>query len=369
MRVLITGADGFIGKNLQIHLNEREIETVSFTRDTPIGELSELVKSVDFVFHLAGVNRPKDVSEFTQGNKNLTEQLCAAIESSGKIIPVLFSSSIHINSDSEYGETKKAAETALISLEKKNGSPVYIYRLPNVFGKWSRPNYNSVVATFCYNIANDLQININDETKILKLVYIDDVMIDFINQFLKRPKGLHTPVVEPIYSISVGALAQTIHSFKASRRSLFIDSVGEGLTRALYSSYLSFLKPENFSYGLMVNDDPRGRFVEMLKTKNSGQISFFTAYPGVTRGKHYHHTKNEKFLVVKGSARFRFRNILTDELYEKFTNDVNLEVVETVPGWVHEIKNVGSDEMIVLLWANEVFDQMVPDTTALEVDI
>lgn len=362
MRVLITGADGFIGKNLLVHLREQQIETVSFTRGTAEEQLPQLLENVDFVFHLAGVNRPKDPGEFAAGNKELTEHLCDAIRASGRRIPVAYTSSIQAEIDNPYGISKMGAEQALIALEKDTGSPVYIYRLPNVFGKWSRPNYNSAVATFCYNIANGLPIQVNDPSATVRLVYIDDVIAEFLRVMTERPSGMHMPDCQPVYTITVGELAERIRAFKNSRESMLTEEVGTGLTRALYSTYLSFIKPEHFSYPLFVHEDARGRFVEMLKTKDSGQFSFFTAHPGITRGGHYHHSKNEKFLVIQGEARFGFRHIITGESYELFTGGAKPEIVETVPGWSHDITNVGDTEMIVMLWANEIFDRQHPDT-------
>ncbi len=367
MRALVTGANGFLGKNLQVHMHEKEIETASFTREMCAEQLPDCLEGVDFVFHLAGVNRPKDPAEFLSGNKELTEQLCNAIRASGRQIPVIYSSSIQAEFDNQYGASKRAAEQALIALERDTHSPVYIYRLPNVFGKWSRPNYNSAVATFCYNIANDLEIQVRDPSAIIRLVYVDDVITNFLKFFLERPPGVLKPDIETTYTISVGNLAEQIRAFKGSRESMITEPVGAGLTRALYSTYLSFLRPEQFSYPLPLHEDPRGLFVEMLKTRDSGQVSFFTAHPGITRGGHYHHSKNEKFLVIQGKARFGFRNIITEETYELFTDGKKPEVVETVPGWAHDITNIGKNEMIVMLWANEIFDQQHPDTISHKV--
>ena len=367
MRVLVTGTNGFIGKNLLVHLHEQGIEAVPFTRDMTQHDLAVALVGADFVFHLAGVNRPKDVAEFAEGNTGLTEQLCGLIRESGRQIPVLYTSSIQAGSDNPYGLSKLAAEEALVMLERDTRSPVYLYRLPNVFGKWSRPNYNSAVATFCHNIANDLPIQINDPSALVRLVYVDDVVGNFLRILEARPAGVVRPEVSPVYTIAVGELADQIMSFKASRESRVTEAVGAGLTRALYSTYLSFLRPEQFSYTAPVHADARGRFVEMLKTKDSGQFSFFTAHTGITRGGHYHHTKNEKFLVIQGKARFGFRHIVTGDTYELFTDGEKPEVVETVPGWSHDITNVGSNEMIVMLWANEIFDRQNPDTVTFKV--
>ena len=365
MRVLITGANGFVGKNLGVRLAEREdMEVVSFTRDHAIDELPSLIKNVDFIFHLAGVNRPKNDEEFKQGNTDLTVDLCAAIEASGRKIPVIYSSSIQAELDNPYGESKLAAEQALLDFSERADNPVYISRLPNVFGKWCKPNYNSAVATFCYNIAHDLPVQINDASAVIRLVYVDDV----VNRFISIMEGAITKEVycdvDPVYEIMVGDLVGKINAFKLSRDTLITERVGTGLDRALHSTYLSYLSPEDFSYTLTKHGDERGVFVEMLKTKDSGQFSYFTAHPGITRGGHYHHSKTEKFLVIKGVALFKFRNIISDEFYELKTSGDNPTVVETVPGWTHDITNIGSDEMLVMLWANEVFDRDFPDTYA-----
>ena len=358
----MTGANGFVGKNLVVHLRELSaIELSVFLHADPSEQLFSKVAEADFIFHLAGINRPTDEREFAVGNSDLTLQLCEAIKKCSRSIPVAYTSSIQATRDNPYGVSKLKAEEALLELTKQTGSPSYIYRLPNLFGKWCRPNYNSVVATFCYNIANDLPVKINDPNAMLELAYIDDVIQDFLLVLRDLPSGGYRDV-KPVYPISVGSLAAELYKFRESRRNLITEKVGCGLTRALYSTYLSYLTPDQFSYPLIKHEDARGVFVEMLKTSDSGQFSYFTAYPGVTRGGHYHHTKNEKFLVTKGTARFRFRHIETGQTYECCVASSHPEIVETVPGWTHDITNIGDDEMIVLLWANEVFDRSHPDT-------
>jgi UDP-2-acetamido-2,6-beta-L-arabino-hexul-4-ose reductase len=365
MKVLVTGSNGFIGKNLRVHLSERkEIEVVTFSRDDDLGSLGSKLDGVNFVFHLAGVNRPKDIEEFTLGNLDLTAELCQAIIQTKRLIPVVYTSSVQAERDNPYGQSKKAAEEALIDFSARSGAPVYLFRLPNVFGKWCKPNYNSAVATFCYNIARNLPIQINDKTATMQLVYVDDVVKHFMSIMDGALVELGFNDVNPVYEATVGDLAEKIQLFKGSRQSLLTEPVGTGLNRALHSTFLSYLEPEQFSYELTKHQDPRGVFVEMLKTKDSGQFSYFTAHPGVTRGGHYHHTKTEKFLVLKGSALFKFRSVLTDEVYQIKTSDDVPQVVETVPGWTHDITNIGEDEMIVMLWANEIFERENPDTYA-----
>ena len=372
MKVLITGANGFIGKNLQLHLSERRnVQVVCFTRDDDVAQLPELLQSVDFVFHLAGVNRPQDPQEFVSGNVDLTQALCQAVGAvavaTGKRVAIVYTSSAQAGRDNPYGQSKLAAEQALLAVAHSRQVPVHIFRLPNVFGKWCKPNYNSVVATFCHNIARGLPIQVNDPAAPVTLVYVDDV----IERFVQLMDGADAAVdangfatVTPQYTATVGELARLIQVFKDSRGTLMTERVGTGLVRALYSTYVSCLPVELFAYTVPQHTDPRGVFVEMLKTPDTGQFSYFTAHPGITRGGHYHHSKTEKFLVIKGQARFKFRHMQTGQMHELVTSGEKAEIVETVPGWTHDITNIGSDEMVVMLWANEVFDRVRPDTFA-----
>lgn len=363
MKILITGASGFVGKNLIARLSERhDIEVLPFTRESSIEQLKNQVAAADCIFHLAGVNRPTDPEEFTTGNAILTQKLCGLVEQSGRSITVVYTSSIQVERESPYGSSKRAAEAALLALSEKLGGGVHIFRLPNVFGKWCRPNYNSAVATFCHNISRDLPIQIHDPATPLTLVYIDDVIDHFLRLLDGQLEQELFPKVEPEYRTTVGAVADLIQIFKRGRQTLTTERVGTGLVRALYATYVSYLPPAKFSYAVPQYDDSRGVFVEMLKTPDCGQFSYFTARPGITRGSHYHHTKTEKFLVIKGKARFGFRNIITDEYFTIETSGEKPEIVETVPGWTHDITNIGQDEMIVMLWANEIFDREHPDT-------
>ena len=372
MKVLITGADGFVGKNLQLRLAELPNTTViCFGRKNDPSELPSLIQQADFIFHLAGSNRPTDEREFDLVNVGLTcavvEAVSALAESTGKKVPIAFASSAQATLNNSYGKSKRRAEDVLRAISISHEIPVAIFRLPNVFGKWCKPNYNSVVATFCYNVARDLDIRVHDAGFSINLVYIDDVVDRFIkvlNDPFSHVDSQCFVSVFPEYSITVGELAEIIRSFRNSRETLLISRVGIGLERALYSTYVSYLPTDRFSYSVPMYADSRGSFVEMVKTPDCGQVSFFTARPGVTRGGHYHHSKTEKFLVVKGAARFKFRNLSTDEGYELVTSGDRPEIVETVPGWTHDITNVGTDEMFVMLWANEVFDRDRPDTFA-----
>jgi len=363
VRVLVTGSDGFIGKNLLSHLSLRSAVTVlPVTRATTRGELTRAAAEADFVFHLAAVNRPPDASEYAPGNIGPARALCDALAAAGNKASIVLASSLQVETASPYGMSKLAAEQVFVGHRTALGAPLAIFRLPNVFGKWSRPNYNSVVATFCHNIARDLPIDIHDPKKSIPLVYVDDVVAAFLRCMDHGFPDKPTASVEPVYRSTLGELAELIRGFRSCRDTLAIGPVGGGFERALYATYVSFLPTERFVYDLKKYEDARGRFVEFLKSASGGQLSFFTARPGVTRGGHYHHSKTEKFLVVSGRALFKFRNLVTGERYEINTSGESPQVVETVPGWAHDITNVGESELTVMLWANEVFDRARPDT-------
>ena len=365
MKILVTGADGFIGKNLCVSLAEQAgFEVLPVVRATDPAALESKVAQADAVIHLAGVNRPQDPAEFAAGNADFTARLCQALLATGRPIPMAFASSIQADRDNPYGLSKRAAEDHLRRYAEASGAPVALYRLANVFGKWSRPDYNSAVATFCHNIARGLPIQVNDAAAPLRLVYIDDVVAELL-RFLAAPgQGVRSAEAGPVHDTTVGELARQIEAFKDVRTSLVTERVGTGLVRALYATYVSFLPPQAFSYGVPKYGDARGVFVEMLKTPDCGQFSFFTAHPGITRGGHYHHTKTEKFLVIKGVARYRFRHLVTDEVFELDSTGDEPLVVDTIPGWAHDITNIGDDELVVMLWANEIFDRQNPDTIA-----
>jgi UDP-2-acetamido-2,6-beta-L-arabino-hexul-4-ose reductase len=370
MKILVTGAEGFIGKNFITFIStNKEIQILPFGRKDGLDKLSGLINQADYICHFAGINRAQDDKEFLLGNIQLTEFLCECIRHSGKAIPVLYTSSIQAELDNNYGMSKKMSEDILLNYSSKYGFKVFIYRLPNVFGKWGKPDYNSVVSTFCYKISSNQEIKIQDPDKSLKLVYIDDVVKNFKSLIINQLHNQDEPFkhISPVYQTTVGQLAALIYSFKESRANLIVDRVGDGFIRALYATYVSYLSNSSFSYKLKSYEDARGKFVEFVKTKDSGQVSYFTTVPGVTRGGHFHHSKTEKFLVIKGSAKFRFRNIITSQYHELTVSDEMLEVVETVPGWVHDITNIGEDLMIVMIWANELLDRNNPDTYAAQV--
>jgi UDP-2-acetamido-2,6-beta-L-arabino-hexul-4-ose reductase len=368
MNVLVTGANGFIGQNLCVFLNEAGYRNISIvTREDTKASILAKVNQADFIYHLAGINRPENELDFKKGNTDLTALIINELIASNKKTPIVLSSSIQASVDNAYGVSKAEAENVVKLYQEETDAKIYIYRLPNVFGKWCQPNYNSAVATFCHNTINDLPITINDAKAPLTLVYVDDVCENFIRLLDPSIVTNDTCEVAPVYKTSVGEMAELLKAFKNSRDTLITEKVGTEFTRALYSTYVSYLRPEQFSYPVTRHTDERGTFVEMLKTQDSGQFSFFTAHPGITRGGHYHHTKTEKFLVIKGKASFKFRHIASAEFYELLVDGEESRIVETAPGWSHDITNIGDEEMIVMLWANEIFDRDSPDTINFKV--
>lgn len=368
MRIAITGGRGFLGQNLRLRLKERgHTDLVLVPHDAQPNTLSETLAGVQLVFHLAGVNRPQDPADFDRGNHGFTQAVCDAMATQPAPPRVIYASSTQASLNNPYGRSKRAAEDRLFDYGRTTGAAVHVFRLTNVFGKWSRPNYNSAVATFCHRIARGEPIVVNDPAAPLKLIHVDDVLRHFCDLIddAAVPSGLRD--AGPEYDTTVGAVAEQIQAFRFSRDSLVSERVGSGLARALYATYVSFLPPSAFTYEVARHADARGVFVEMLKTPDCGQFGYFTAYPGVARGEHYHHSKTEKFLVLQGTARFGSRHLLTGEMHEVVTHGGDGRIVETIPGWTHNVVNVGQDLLIVMVWANEVFDRARPDTVAQKV--
>ena len=361
-RILITGAEGFIGKNLIYRLNEiGSYEIFTFERNNDLDSLKVYLERIDAVVHLAGENRPADEADFHIVNAGLTNSLCKLLKNTGRSVPVFFSSSLQATQNNPYGLSKLAAEKIIEKYSEETGSSAYIFRFPGVFGKWSKPNYNSVVSTFCHNIAREKEIVISNPDTKIELVYIDDVIEEFLRLLNEGPKGVNFLDINPRYELTLGELADQIFSFKKSRTTLLTEPVGKGLTRALYSTYISYLPKDKFVYDVPTYDDERGLFVEMLKTPDCGQFSFFTVRPGVTRGSHYHHSKTEKFLVVSGNVLMRFRNLIDGEIFEVKASSKKSQIIDSIPGWIHDVTNIGSDDAVVMLWANEIFDLNHPD--------
>ena len=373
VNILVTGAGGFIGKNLSIRLDEiDEFKCLAFGRDDTVQRLSELVAEADFIVHLAGEVKSEQVDQFEIHNVEFTKTLCSLVIDSKKTIPIIFTSSMQVarsTAHQDYARSKYDAEQVLIQFSDIHKNPVSIYRLPGVFGKWSKPNYNSVVATFCHNNARDIPLTINNPDAILPLLYIDDVISAFIDKIKKMSIGISKPILEwpeikPVHQITLQELADVITRFTDGREQLEIMSVASGLYGKLYATYISYLPPEKFVYDIPHYADERGVFAEMLKSKLAGQMSFFTCKPGITRGQHYHHTKTEKFLVISGVAKFCFRHIITNETFEVIISSERLQIVDTIPGWAHDIKNIADSDLVVMLWANEIFDRDKPDTVS-----
>ncbi|MGX9133221.1 polysaccharide biosynthesis C-terminal domain-containing protein [Rummeliibacillus sp. JY-2-4R] len=370
MNILITGANGFVGKNLVAELKNRGYDQIfTFTKDDSESVLDYYTKHCDFVFHLAGVNRPADNREFLHINYGLTEKLLELLKFHNNPSPILMTSSIQAERDNPYGLSKRAAEGLLFDHGKKNGSPVYIYRLPNLFGKWSKPNYNTVVATFCHNIARNLKIEVHHPGAELNLCYIDDVLEEFMKALEGNPTKKENYCVVPVtHSIRLGELAKLLRSFKDSRGNLSIPNMENPLTKKLYSTYLSFLPEDEFSYDLNMNIDCRGSFTEFIRTSECGQVSVNVSKPGITKGNHWHHTKNEKFLVVSGEGLIRFRKWDSDKIVEYRVSGDSLQVVDIPIGYTHSIVNIGPNDLVTIMWANESFNPEKPDTYYLEVE-
>ena len=370
MKVLVTGANGFIGKNLVSHLQEHnDIEVLKYDINTPFKLIEDNIESIDFIYHLAGVNRPKDTNEFFKGNTDLTKQILNLIRGKNLSIPFLITSSIQAVKDNDYGRSKKMAEEEVLKYGKT--APTYIFRLHNVFGKWCRPNYNSVVATFCNNIANNLEITINDVNAELDLVYVDDIVKEFINLlYTKKPSYQENNIcyIKPQYKITLGKLAKIIESFQNSINTIYVPNTGDEFIKKLYATYISYVPVQNMVTDLTQNIDDRGSFTELIKTTTAGQMSISFSKPGIVRGNHYHHTKMEKFIVVKGHAKIRFTHIITGESYEFEVNDENMKIVTIPVGYTHNIENIGNEEMVLIIWCNEIFDNNNPDTCFKKVE-
>lgn len=376
MKILVTGANGFVGKNLIATLENvrdgkdktrnlpTDLEIFPYDLGVPQADFERYCAECDFVYNLVGVHRPKDDSEFMKGNFGFLSTLLDTLKKYNNTCPVLFSSSIQAKMKNPYGESKRAAEDALFQYGEETGAKVIIYRFPNLFGKWSRPNYNSVVATFCYNIAHSLPIEIRDRNYEMTLLYIDDV----VDELLRALKGEETRdgkfcAVPVSHKATLGEIADLIYSFKESRENKLVPDMTEGsFSKKLYSTYLSYLPKDSFSYPLKMNIDERGSFTEILRTVNNGQFSVNISKPGITKGQHWHHTKNEKFLVVSGKGVIRFRKIDSDEVIEYFVSGDKLEVVDIPTGYTHNIENFGDTDMVTFMWCNECFNPEKPDT-------
>lgn len=374
MKILVTGSNGFIGKNL-VHTLENikngkdksfpicVSRIYEYDRNNTLDDLEEYTKDCDFVVHLAGVNRPKDNKEFYDGNKGTIELLCECLKENNNKCPILITSSIQVGKDNDYALSKKQGEDYIRDFSKKQGNVVYIYRLANVFGKWCRPNYNSVVATWCYNITNDLDITVNDESAVIPFVYIDDVVSEIINcidgnAYFDEEKDYYSAL--PIYDVSLKILKDTLYSFADG---LLIPDLSNEFTKKLYSTYLSYLPKDKISIPLHSNIDDRGSFTELLKSKEFGQVSVNISKPGITKGEHWHHTKWEYFIVVKGKALIEMRQIDSDEVLQFEVSDKKLEAIHMLPGYTHNIVNLSdTEELITVMWANEIFDKSKSDT-------
>ena len=381
MKVLVTGARGFVGKNLIAQLNNikdgkdqtvaisTELEIFEFDIDSDENLLDKYCAECDFVFNLAGVNRPENQDEFMKGNFGFASKLLDTLKKHNNKCPIMISSSTQATLDNPYGKSKKAGEDLIFDYADQTGAQALIYRFPNVFGKWCKPNYNSAVATFCNNIANGLPITVNDRSTVMNLVYIDDVVGELVNAMLGKANKLEDGFcyVDVVHKTTLGEIVDLLNSFKNSRKDLTVPKLDDSFTKKLYSTYLSYLPEDNFSYPLKMNIDDRGSFTEFIRTEDRGQFSVNISKSGITKGNHWHHTKNEKFLVVSGKGVIRFRKIDDDNIIEYFVSGEKLEVVDIPVGYTHNIENLGNADMVTLMWCNECFDSKRPDTFFLEV--
>lgn len=363
--VLVTGANGFIGRNLCASLELLEDVTIlKYTRENTLADLESYIKKADFIFHTAGVNRPKEVGEFDEVNRGLTETIIKLLEKLDKKTPMLITSSTHATLDNPYGKSKKAAEDLLLNWHKTSGSQVFIFRLTNVFGKWSSPNYNSVVATFCHNIANDEAIQISDPGHRLTLIYIDTVIAKFIDAYLGKitENSNYFYEVEDTHTISLGDLANKIRAFNSSRSTLIMPSLATDFDKYLYATFISYLPEDQLSYPLAIHSDERGWLAEFIKSNQFGQIFISKTKPGIARGNHWHHTKIEKFLVIEGEAIIKFRKLESKKIISYSVTGSELSIVDIPPGYVHSIENTGKSDLITLFWASEILNPEKPDT-------
>ncbi len=368
MKVLVTGSKGFIGKNLIVHLSEMEnVEILEMDKDTNFSDIEKDIENVNYIFHLAGVNRPKDVTEFYEGNTDLTQQLVDLLGSKNLKTPIVYASSIQAELDNDYGKSKKQAEDVILDY----GNNSLVYRFHNVFGKWCRPNYNSVVATFCNNIATGQEITIDDRSKELELIYIDDIAYEFkkiISGGKPTEKQGDYCYINPRYKVSLGYIADLLHQFKDELQTIFVPGSGDDFIKKLHATFVTYLPLNELATPTNKNEDDRGNFSELIRTHQAGQVSISTTKPGIARGQHYHHTKIEKFIVVKGKARIGFTNILDDtDNYFFDVDDSVIQIVTIPPGYIHNIVNTGDEEMIMVIWANELFNKEYPDTYAKNV--
>lgn len=370
-QILVTGAQGFIGRHVVARLRGRsDVQLREFDLSNSDTELEAWATEAQIIVHLAGVNRPERIEEFEEGNCGFTDRLCQVLQRRKRAPHLLVTSSIQAELDNPYGASKRHAEQVLQEFAQASGARVSIFRLKNVFGKWCRPNYNSVVATFCHNIAHDLPIQINDPNRSVELVHVDDVVDAIVNEFSRH--GSHAdvfvPDTIPAYTVTLSDLAGRIQMFREMQQTLRTPDFSVRFNQQLYSTYLSYVPPARWEYGLEIKADARGSLAEFIKSPWFGQVFVSRTLPGITRGNHYHHVKTEKFFVIAGEGLIRFRHILGSEILEYHVRGEDYRVVEIPPGYTHSITNVGAGEMITLFWASEVFDPDRPDTYWMNVD-
>ena len=392
MKILVTGAEGFVGQNLCAELVNRGYDVLKYDLSSGEEALEDYCREAEFVFHLAGVNRPVDEQEFFEGNADFSAHLCELLKKNERTVPIAMTSSIQAALDNAYGKSKVLGEEALFAYREEMGAAVYVFRLPNIFGKWSRPNYNSMVATFCHNIAREEPITIHSKSAIVPLLYIDDLVevlialtegeepqiltkeiLEDLLPYTKREQieaaleGHTYYTARPVHKESVGHVAELLYSFRASRESKMVPYLKDGFEKKLYSTYLSFLPEDSFAYDLKMNEGVGSCFTELIKSEDRGQVSVNIIQPGITKGNHWHQSKNEKFIVVKGEGIIRLRRLDSEVVLEYLVSGEQIRAVDIPPGYTHNITNLGEDDLVTVMWANEPFDPDNPDTFYLEV--
>ena len=361
MNILITGSNGFIGRNLKFSLLEKNFNIFEFNRNDNLNKLENLIEKSDIIFHLAGENRPKKTKLFKVNNIELTNKICSILNERKKKLKIIFTSTTQIKKNNLYAKSKLECEKILIKYKKQTNNSISILRLPNVYGKWSKPNYNSVVATFCYNIIRNKKIKVHNKKNYVNLYYIDDLLNKFMDIILGKEKKLY-PKIDNTDQIRVDYIAKKLREFNANIKNISLNNLETRINKNLYSTFISFLTEKLFLLDLKSHKDSRGNFVEFIKSKNFGQISYFSINVKKERGGHYHHSKVEQFLILKGNAKIKYVNLFDKKVIIKKISGKNMKIFRTMPGYVHTIVNIGKSELIGIVWANETFNIKKPDT-------
>ena len=361
MKILITGSNGFIGKNLKYFLIEKKYKILEQNRNDSLKKLISSLHECDLIIHLAGENRPKAKYLFKKNNENLTKKICQILVKNNESKPIIFSSTIHFNKNNSYGKSKKECEKILLNYKKKMKADVSILRLPNVYGKWAKKNYNSAIATFCYNLSRNKKIFISKEKKKVNFLYIDD-LVKQITHIIFQKDFKPYPKIKNVQQIKIIDIVKKIKNFEENNARKNLINFKNNFDKNLFSTYISYLPQKKFASKALIKSDKRGNFVEFIKFNNLGQVSLFTILPNQERGGHYHNSKVEEFLVIEGRAKLRYVNLKNNVKYIKIVDSQKYNLFKSIPGWLHSIKNIGKNTLICAVWANEIFDKNHPDT-------